>query len=354
LIEDYEHYQVVLYCTIFLVANSLFLVNYVREENFRLIFAILSAFIVGIIFGLRSNNIGLDSRNYADFFDGVDLIQGSPGFSLIAIFFRFFFSDYSVFFVLVSIMSNLFMVIGLRFFSKNYLFVYGLLLTSFAFLNMNINIIRQGLAVSLVIFSTGLLVSHRYTSSLIVTFVAASIHPTAILMAANVFLINKPISMRSGFLLIAGISLLAIYSMLDLINALADMSEVIRRYVWYFYWDRVSPWRIKHVYYGIFSLIGLLFLFRSKISWEIHRVLMYVIYGVVLLLLFKSEEMVADRIFFYFIPIIPVLLYYAITRFNPNRYPIYVLVVLSNLWLLKTMFYQYPNWFIPPFESVRL
>lgn len=354
MIEDYESYQIVLYCSIFLLSNSLFFVNFTKSANFAFVYASICAVLVGCIFGIRSDNIGLDSKNYADFFEGSHIIEGSPGFVLLAIFFRLFASDYGVFFIVISVLSNVFMVVGLRHISKNYVFVYGLILTSFTFLNMNINIIRQGLAVSLMIFSVGMILADRRKLSIFITLLAASIHPTAILMAANVFLVNREISSRAKFFLFVTVFFLYVFSVMDLINLIASVSDALKRYVWYFYWDIANPWKIKHVYYGVFLLLGLLFFFSRRVSWEAHRVLAYVLYGVVLLLAFKSEEMVADRVFLYFMPMIPVLMYYAVTRFNPKILAVGALVVMSNLWLLKTMFYQYPGWFIPPFESVRL
>jgi hypothetical protein len=77
--------------------------------------------------------------------------------------------------------------------------------------------------------------------------------------------------------------------------------------------------------------------------------------GLAIAFVFKTEEMVADRSFYYFIFFIPIILLDLISVMPVSTFVRYIAVIIGiNAWFIKTLYLQYPGWFIPPFQSIRM
>lgn len=125
----------------------------------------------------------------------------------------------------------------------------------------------------------------------------------------------------------------------------------------YLFWTELKPWNIKHVYFLILSL-ALLAYFYIKKNQDVLRAYMFVFVGLTVLVLVKFDEMVADRMFMYFVPAIPLL----ILRLIPILFPIdrdqnlaYIVIFLGAIVWFNIKFYllQYTWWFINPVQAIK-
>lgn len=147
--------------------------------------------LVSLIFlvGLRGYNVGTDTGNYYD-----ELWLGEPElnfnsefmFDLLAIILRGFDLSYTFFLFLISFLFYVFLYGALKNYTKqfdsNLFFAFFVCISLFFFLSMSINVIRQGVSLSILLFSYTLWVERKSNFwVLFFIFLALAFHLTSII-----------------------------------------------------------------------------------------------------------------------------------------------------------------------------
>jgi hypothetical protein len=346
-IDDAITFQFLVSTSVFFSSGLLYVIGFLKSSSFRHSIASIIAVLLGVAFGLRSASIGLDSQSYASWFELGEVNNQSVGeylFYLLISITRLFFNDYTVFFVIIASISNLLMLNGLRKITVNYLLAFSIFITSFVFFNVSTNIIRQGLAISIVIYALGAHLSGKQYIGFFLIAVATLIHATAIAFFPLFFLIksDNSISCVKYFLIL--MIIMTIISVVDILDYLANFSYYFKRLAWYFHWGVSRPWEVKHAYFLIIPFVLVLYSISSRLSGQHRKIVTALVYGLFLVVVFRFEEMVADRFFYYFVPMLCVMIVDLASRIRPCNISYGLLYFFASMWLIKTYFLQYPNW----------
>tara|TARA_Y100000591_G_C21839007_1_gene704385 strand:+ start:1830 stop:2741 length:912 start_codon:yes stop_codon:yes gene_type:complete len=302
---------------------------------------------MSIFFGIRGFNIGTDTLSYVNVFLGKSSLVIEPCFVILALIINFFTDEPQYFLLIINLLINSIMLVALRNFTKNYSLVLSIFYSTMLFINMNINILRQALAISLAFLAISYLIKGRQKKFFYIILIAIMTHYTAIIFVAAYFIINIKFSKRNVVFFVLSCFGFYFITVSDLLYFLKDYSDTINRLYWYFNWGISSPWQIKHVYYLFFLMIFMYALKGYKYLGENNlKVLKIIFFGLILILLFREEEMVADRIFYYFFAL-GTLLIVQIKNIVKQKNLYYLILYISvNLWVVKTTVLQYPNWFL--------
>lgn len=133
----------------------------------------------------------------------------------------------------------------------------------------------------------------------------------------------------------------------DILVLIKNYNPYLERIYWYFGWARLNAWHLKHIY--ILSLLMILVYFylihkKIQLKKEIYFYLVVLLYGWFLVLTFKEETMVADRIFYYFIPVSIILIIHLITYFKNIH--LIIIIFFINIWFIKSALIQFHKWFM--------
>lgn len=180
---------------LFLVAN---LVDYSKLSTFiRLLALIPPAFVAGIRnldIGTDIGNYGeinfvkaLDFKHFTDYLHFVKVSNGvESGYSLLNFLVSRFTDSISVFFFILNFLTMFFVLLALYQFKDKYFIIWGMLGYYLIFWGTSLNVMRQSLAATIVLFAISILVTHHFSlrtvslSVLIILF-AACFHKTALL-----------------------------------------------------------------------------------------------------------------------------------------------------------------------------
>ena len=348
-------------------------------EKLRIAFLVSFLGLTALVIGLRNWDVGVDTPKYVAAFKSEkintyhSLELYEPGYIYLGIIFKKLLKKYNFYLALVSFAIGIFVFLAYRNLlpERLYPLAFALYLSTFVFWLSNISMIRQGVAISLLFYVFSLLeIGHRHLATLWY-FIACSWHFSAfffpifyILYRVYLFLYRRK---KIFFLLIY---LIIIINMILPGSLLHKISVLIIKYLYlvfsnsflekmhsYLFWTELKPWNIKHVYFLILSL-ALLAYFYIKKNQDVLRAYMFVFVGLTVLVLVKFDEMVADRMFMYFVPAIPLL----ILRLIPILFPIdrdqnlaYIVIFLGAIVWFNIKFYllQYTWWFINPVQAIK-
>jgi hypothetical protein len=172
------------------------------------IFLCISGVAMITLSSLRSNTVGIDYKQYADYFSQVHdggwsfLISGAngyrvePGYSLLNYFVSLFTSDVRVFMLVVSILAVGLTAILLYKYSPIPwvgMFVFG----SFGFFGNSLSFLRQSIAIAIFLFAIKFLKDKRLIPYLIVVLLAASFHKAMLIMIPIYFIAQIKINWKS-------------------------------------------------------------------------------------------------------------------------------------------------------------
>lgn len=354
MIADYDQFHLFYGLIVFTAVNLLFLINFLRTELFRILAALLIVVIVSFFLGFRQDNIGIDSAQYSDIFMGLIDREGiEPVFLVLRYLLRPISSTYSIFFIVSSLMINVLILYSFKQITRNYPLAMALFLSTFLFLNMNINVMRQALAISIAFYALSSLINQKLYRFWLFLLVAISTHYTAAVFIPIYFIRNCRITKRVGILFIFLALTLFSVKASEFFVYIKDVNDYFNRIYYYFKWNGGVEWHIKHIYYMVLVLVTVYFSANQTISIKYQNIFNYYLYGILLVLFFREEEMVADRIFYYFI-LIGIVLIINLKSIVRNKLLFYLpLWIGMNLWFLKTVIIQLPSWFIPPYTTIR-
>lgn len=354
MIDNYYNYYYFYVVITFVNLTLLVFINFIKKENKKFLFSLLIVLLQAILIGIRAKNIGIDSHQYAAIFSGSYNREGiEPLFLVIKFLLNWITTDYSIFFVFMATVINLFIFFAFKNLTKDYAIAFAIFLSTFLFINMQINIMRQALAISIVFYAISCLIMKENRKFWIFVLIATSAHYTAILFSILYFLRNVELNKKRIIYFILMLIPLYNITLSDIIFLIKDYNPYLDRVYWYFHWGLLTPWKIKHIYYLVLILIGYLFLHVDKLDNKDKTLFIFYLYGIVMVLLFQEEEMVADRFFYYFI-LIGIILILTVKKFiKQKKLFIIILYLALVIWFIKTTYIQFPAWFIPPFEAIR-
>lgn len=168
-----------------------------KRKNGEKIYLILTFLILTLISGLRNYTVGVDTVVYVNFFENLknisfqnlNLLRYEYGFSLFCKVISIITDDYHVFLFLVSAFINFSVVHFINNNSRNkFLSLLMFVLCNYYFSYMNI--MRQALAISIVLFSLEFLKKNKLLQFTILVILASQFHFSAIICLVLIFL-NK-------------------------------------------------------------------------------------------------------------------------------------------------------------------
>jgi len=354
MISNYDTFHVAYVISIFFGMNLLFILNFIRNEHNKFVLSAFLIIFISIMIGIRGDNIGLDSAQYAGIYMGTFTREGvEPFFLLIHSIFYPFFSNYLFFFLLSSIIINGFILLSFRRLTPYYPLAMALFLSTFLFINLNINILRQAYAFAFTLYAIALLMQNEKKQYWVFLVFGIFVHYTAAVFLAFYFLRKLDVNKKTIIFFVILLLTLWNIKFSQIFLYLSSWHDYFSRVYYYFIWNGLTPWHFKHIYFLAFLLISFYVIQYRKVDIKNQQYFLFYLFGFVLVFLFKEEEMVADRFFYYVIPF-GILLIINLKSFFKQQKVFYLLIWGSmNIWYLKTALIQFPSWFVPPFEGIR-
>ena len=201
MISNYDTFHITYVISIFIGINLLFILNFVRNEYDKFILSAFLILFISIIIGIRAENIGVDSAQYAGMYMGTLEREGvEPFFLLIRSVFYPFFSSYLFFFLLSSIVINGLIFLSFYKLTPHYPLAVALFLSTFLFINLNINVLRQAYAFAFLFYAIASLMKNEKKQFLIFLTLGVFAHYTAIVFSALYFLRKLDLTKKNNHL----------------------------------------------------------------------------------------------------------------------------------------------------------
>jgi len=191
--------------------------------------------------------IGTDYDTYVDYIrqvaDGLSIRKTEIGFNAVIKFIVYFHLDTQWFFVITSFLTVLFLFLSIKkYFSLSILFYNLLLLDLYSY-----NIVRQGLAVTIIMYAVSYLIDGQKFKYVIFVLLAASFHSMSIICLPFVFLCK----LNYKVIITGGIIVLLFLPSVDIVSLISKIPVIGDKYGRYFF----------NNFYGVeqdTSLIGLI------------------------------------------------------------------------------------------------
>lgn len=333
-----------------LYISALFACELINNSTTKLFFGLNITAMFSVFWGLRAEDVGSDTKNYILYFehgDAFDLID--PLIYIFKALVTLISGNSTLFLILISLTINISMFLAYYLLSKRYCMFFGVYASSFLFLNTNINIIRQGLAIGMIALAYAVFLRKKSWKTALYYTISVFGHYSSIVFGL-VFIVVKYANIRSVASLIFLLSFTILIFEIDLIILLAQLIPIFEKASWYLGQD-FSSWKFKHIYYFLFfAMVLFIFLrmkghrvkFRNYIE-ETHFLTLCV--GIFLISLLREGEMIADRVFYYFIFIIPLFFGQLLISIVGFKFG-YVILYISCLgWIVKSYYFQFNAWF---------
>ncbi len=349
-----------------------------KEELFRLGFLLALILWLALTVGARYRTVGIDTPKYVAAFES----QHAPTYHALEIYEPLYIlfgyvthlilREYNLFLALITFLQAYLLLTAYRQLTPRfYPLATGLYAASFVFWLANLSMLRQGLTIALFFCAYAFWLNQKRKTALFLGLISPLIHFSAALipLALTLFqgyrwLIKRhpKVFYSLFFLVIAGL----IYPgplFYHVLKFLVDQAYALtghpylEKIQWYMTWTKLTPWHVKHVYFLILSLAVFLAPLALKEE-HLRPHFLFLLTGLTVILLSKYDEMVADRMFMYFVPSIPVLLLSLVEILFPgekDQLLVLTVILLGGLVWFNVKFFllQYPGWFISPYPAVR-
>lgn len=319
-------------------------------SKYKLILGLFGTIILSLFYSMRSASIGSDAGNYLSLLSNKPFEQEiEPFIGYIAFFVKLIGGGSILFFFIISLIINLLIFyVFYKIDKKNFLIYMAIFSTTFLFINSNINILRQGMAISVGFLSTYYLVNNKLKYYLLSVLLAIFIHFSAFIL----FLIPLILKIKTqDFVVKYVILMFFLYfgpiSAVDFLYYLKGIHWSIDRIYWYLTWERLKPFDLKHVYYLYIGII-IIYLYKfNSISLQLKRYFLSFSTLLLVIILFRDDDFVVDRFSFYFIPLVIVLYVnlFKLLGIKRNKFYIFIFILLPFLWIFKSI-YQFNLWWI--------
>lgn len=222
-INFFKLYNLIYFCTACLVIVSVLSLEIKKDlllqnklGGYLILFPLISLI---FLIGFRQYDVGADTINYyRDLWVGAPEVNfnGEFLFNLIAWVMQYFDLSYSNFLLLVAILFYFFTYKSIKkyteLYKSNLLITFFSCISLFFFLSMSINIIRQGVALSILLFAYSLWINNKKNNGLVLLliFLSVAFHLTSILPVL-IFIFSFFISRIKIFNILIFIYFLAIF-----------------------------------------------------------------------------------------------------------------------------------------------
>lgn len=354
MITDEVSFYYLLLFTLFFSTNFLFFVSFVRNKTFKLMMTLSVTGLISVVYGVRGSGIGLDTSVYLDIYHNLDARPLEPIFSVLFELGRILSLNDTILLLLISSLINFILLLAFYMVSDDYPILLALCNVSHFYVNMNISIIRQGLALSLFVLAIALFVKNKYWKTFFVGVFAVLSHMSAVIIFPIMVFGRLKFNNYLLMIYVIGVLFLSTFKLSTVLAPFIGYHSIIAKAYWYFTWGIAKAWHVKHVYYLVFLLFGFCLMWLRNSPYEkIRKYNLIFAIGIFTIFLFKEEEMVVDRFFYFFFPIVVIMIYLMNSKFKNTKLYFGIVFLGMNGWLYKTMFMQYPKWFIFPYEAIR-
>ncbi len=314
--------------------------NKVNVHIYTITLAINALFSLFII--LRDMSIGVDAQSYYDFFDSKDVLISEPLFN----FLNLFNLPPTIILFFISLTTTTTIFVYFKNFSLRPYLMMGFYYCTFVFLNSQINIIRQGVAIGLFHLSLVFLSKNQLFKFFIVASTTILTHYSSLIIYLAIFIGKKLFKITPYFITVSITITIALY-IVDFSNTIVTFAEYfgIGTLAWYLSWDLGKAWEIKHIFYFLIPFcFYILYKSHNEFINKNQTPLLALLSIFLIAMLFKRDEMFTDRLIYYSVPSFIALT--DVYLFRNIKYSSAVIVILSIIWLIKTAYFQLPNWFI--------
>lgn len=338
----------------YLVIGSLYFFTLILVDfrgGDKLSIAIISTITISVLYALRADNIASDSKNYLVFVSESDvLVQGmSPFIIYIGRVVNMMSGGSFVFFLIVSLIVNLgYLYSFYKVDKEKYLIIMAFFSVSFLFLNSNINMLRQGMAISIGTIAIYNAVSSNYLKYFVFSLISLFIHSSAvILFLVPVLLLIKEKQVAWLVFFILAFLFFLDFSIQPFLSELKGFHWSFQRLHWYFTWDNAVRFELKHVYYLYLILIVYCLISFDSLDPLLKRFSLVLLSIPIVVVVFRPGDFMVDRFSLYFVPIILITFVKLTTQSKVfNNGLIYkAFLCLPALWLFKSA-YQFNSWWI--------
>jgi len=306
--------------------------------------------------GLRDFSIGTDTLTYVEIYKYIPtisefLVDLSPGFHGNRIEWGFFILlstlkelavPPNLVLVLISFLSLLFFSAAFKHLSPNYFIGMFILTVTNLFLTFEYNIIRQGLATSVVMFALTRLVEKKYLAYFLLSLLAISFHVIAILSLLVFPFRNfkwQPKYLIFVFLTFIGLSSLDVLA--TVVFQLRHLSIAFWRVFLYLQNSveelKIMSWMLLSSVFLIFLCI--LFVRKIRLNFKhIDFLLTFVTIGMFGVLFTHELSVLSIRLGFLFFAIEPALILALLTLLKDEWPKFVILFLLTSLVLMKNIF----------------
>lgn len=341
------------YSVLFFIFGFLF---FKKKQVVLPFFLLVFSFIATLAF--RDENLGIDTIIYVTIFKTLNFnlypLEIDPLFKLLIFAIRSI-SDNGCFFLFVCyFILNLNVILSFYLLNKKtFMISYSLFVVTFLFYNLHLNILRQGLSLSFMFLAFALYCRGLQYKSYFFMLIALLFHGSSIvgiLVYFAKFIKRIDVCFVISFLLMLSSSLF-MDDFIILLSRIAEYHWLLDKLYRYTSWKYLTPFSFK-----LQHILALFLLFVSVIIVKVNDLdllikdrlcylLRILILGFVPLAFFSFDQMVADRMymFFYFINIMILSELFLIVR---DRRLIFMSYIFYFTWLGKTLFIQFPIWFI--------
>ncbi|XDF77805.1 EpsG family protein [Aliivibrio fischeri] len=305
-----------------------------------------------LFFSFRTADVGSDAGNYILLIDNpAGLSQDmSPMIKIIASVVGFLGGGETLFFLAISMLVCITLLYAFyKFERKDFLVVFAIFSVSFLFVNINVNLFRQGIAIAFGTLALSYLIERCYIKYLLFVILATFTHSSAVILLLSFMLV---FFIRSRcYILIYIVCCIAFYtfdlSLEQIVFHFKESHWSFARLYWYLTWNKSDLFTLKHIYYlYLFIIIIFLFVFERLNDKQVRLFLVFLTIPSIMTI-FRVDDFLVDRFTFYFIPVSALLTFQLFKIFNlrTNVYVQALFVISLCFWLGKSIL-QFNAWWV--------
>ena len=238
-----------------------FLYEQEKRREIKIFFIVLSFLCMWIPAAIREG-IGTDYYNYINYLHqvegGIPNVRTEIGFYLILKIIAFFNLNSQWLFVITSFLTVLFVFLSIKkYFSLSILFYNILLLDLYSY-----NIVKQGLAVAIVMYAVSNLIDGHKLKYIIFVLLASSVHMMSLLCLPFVFFYK----INYKIIITVGIIILVFISSIDIVSLILKIPMIGERYGIIYFFNSVYGVEQESSIWGFFArfIPGVLILLFSR------------------------------------------------------------------------------------------
>lgn len=226
----------------YIIAFVIVVLGFALEKKNRKLYACIVFAILTVIVGLRHYTIGVDTPNYVGIFNTISSVGVSQfmdswleiGFLYFNIFISKFTDSYTIFLLIIAIITNFSICKFIEKYSHNMTMSFLLIILTRMLFN-EMNIMRQCLSVALFLISFDFIKKRNFIKFLIIISISSLIHKSSILLIPIYFLYGKKLGTRHKICLISLTAFIYVFFYIFFIRISTYFGTTYEQYVENFY-----------------------------------------------------------------------------------------------------------------------